>query len=67
MKQELELFIIDNEKKIKTLSDNEKTELGKIFLKGFAICENSTIDGITMQKTKEDVFYTSEILTNNIK
>jgi hypothetical protein len=43
--------------------DNKNTELDNSDKK----LQNSTIDGITMQKTKEDVFYTSEILTNNIK
>jgi hypothetical protein len=64
MKQELENFIILNEKKIKSLTDDERTELGKIFLKGFSICENVRIDAMTLQKIGEEVFYPAENLTN---
>ena len=64
MKQNLENFIINNEKKIKNLSDEERTELGKVFLKGYQICENVRIDDMTLQKIGEEVFYSSENLTN---
>jgi hypothetical protein len=64
MKQELENFITLNEKKIKSLTDDEKTELGKIFLKGFSICENVRVDDMTLQKIGEEVFYPAENLTN---
>jgi len=63
LKQNLENFIIDNEKKITNLSSEERTELGKIFLKGFQICENVRIDSMTLQKI-EEVFYPAENLTN---
>jgi hypothetical protein len=64
MKQELENFIVLNEKKIKSLTVEERTELGKMFLKGYQICENVRIDNITLQKIGEEVFYPVENLTN---
>ena len=38
--------------------------MGKIFLKGFQICENVRIDSMTLQKIEDEVFYPSENLTN---
>lgn len=57
MIKELKKFIIDNEIKIKSLTDEEKKELGGVFLVGFQITENVRIDELRLQKVNYDVTY----------
>jgi len=59
MIEELKKFIIDNETKIKSLDDNEKTELAGVFLSGFQITENVRIDEMILQKLNYDVTFNS--------
>jgi len=59
MIEELKKFIIDNETKIKSLDDNEKTELAGVFLSGFQITENVRINEMILQKLNYDVTFNS--------
>ena len=59
MIEELKKFIIDNETKIKSLDDNEKTELAGVFLAGFQVTENVRIDELILQKLNYDVTFNS--------
>ena len=59
MIEELKKFIIDNETKIKSLDDNEKTELAGVFLAGFQVTENVRIDELRLQKLNYDVTFNS--------
>jgi hypothetical protein len=59
MIEELKKFIINNETKIKSLGDKEKTELAGVFLVGFQITENVRIDELRLQKLNYNVTFNS--------
>ncbi len=59
MIEELKNFLINNETKIKSLTDNEKKELAGMFLVGFQITENVRIDELKLQKLNYDVTFNS--------
>ena len=65
MIEELKNFLINNETKIKSLTDNEKKELAGMFLVGFQITENVRIDELKLQKLNYDV--TFNYITTNVK